>query len=331
MSRHANISVFVPHLGCPNQCTFCNQHHIAGTVKVPSASDVDSAVEIASKTPGFSPKDTEIAFFGGSFTAINRDYMIELLEAAKKYIMNGTVSGIRISTRPDAINQEILDTLENYGVTAIELGAQSMDDTVLKMNRRGHTAADVENASRSIKERNFSLSLQMMTGLPYDTDEKAIKTAERIISLNPDTVRIYPTIVLENTELATLYKSGKYRPQEIDEAVQLVGILLKMFRESGIKVIRTGLHSIDMQSYVAGPWHPAFRELCDSAMLLCEAEKLLGAPGKYIIYTAPGCVSKMIGQKRHNIEVLKKKGYDCSVIEDKKLSENELKIKRCEI
>ncbi|MBR7061045.1 MAG: radical SAM protein [Eubacterium sp.] len=192
--KKGNISIFVPHLGCPKQCSFCNQKTITGKQNQPTPEDVEKALETALKRRGY---EYEIAFFGGSFTAIDRQYMISLLEAAFPYIENGSVKGIRISTRPDCIDTETLDILKKYGVSSIELGAQSMDDEVLQANLRGHTAKDVENASKLIKEYGFELGLQMMTGLYKDTDEKAIETAKKIIALKPETVRIYPTVVLK--------------------------------------------------------------------------------------------------------------------------------------
>ncbi len=180
MSRkHSNISIFVPHIGCPNKCSFCNQRYITGVCKGPGADDVGAAAAAAQSSKGYDPATTEIAFFGGSFTAINRNYMTDLLEAAAVFVRDGSVRGIRISTRPDAIDEEILGILKGYGVTSIELGAQSMNDRVLKMNNRGHTVRDVENASALIKRHGFELGLQMMTGLYGDSDSSAIHTAER--------------------------------------------------------------------------------------------------------------------------------------------------------
>ena len=210
---HSNISIFVPHIGCPNMCSFCNQRHITGKTFAPKAQEVIDAVNVAVSSKNYNPKTTEIAFFGGSFTAINRTYMLRLLKTAYQFVESGMVSGIRISTRPDAIDDEILLLLKQYGVTSIELGAQSLNDKVLMLNNRGHSSQDVINASNLIKKHGFSLGLQMMTGLYGDCDEFAIKTAEEVIKLKPDTVRIYPTIVLKNTDLAALYIDNKYKPQ----------------------------------------------------------------------------------------------------------------------
>ena len=323
---HANISIFVPHMGCKNMCSFCNQRYIAGTAEIPDERAVIDAVKTALNTKGYNALTTEIAFFGGSFTAIDRDYMVRLLEAAHTFVKEGTVSGIRISTRPDAIDEEVLSILKNYGVTAIELGAQSMDDQVLKMNDRGHSSLCVERASRLIKNFGFSLGLQMMTGLYGDTDEKALITADKIIALKPDTVRIYPTIVLEQTRLEALYKSGEYKPQSLGEAVSLASRLLLKFHENKINVIRTGLHSIDLDRYVAGPWHPAFKELCDAEIYLNKVLDSLKEKGNYIIYVPRGETSKMTGQKRKNIEFLKQKGFNCKIKEDITLNKYEINI-----
>ncbi|MCI8497730.1 MAG: radical SAM protein, partial [Clostridiales bacterium] len=206
--KSANVSVFVPHEGCPNQCSFCNQRRISGTVKAPSPQDVERIAKEGLRTLGVRAIDAQLAFFGGSFTAVPRDYMVSLLKAAAPFIGHDGFSGIRISTRPDAVDGETLNILQEYHVDAVELGAQSMDDRVLHLNARGHTAADVEQASRLIRENGFSLGLQMMTGLPGDSDKGAWETARRLASLQPDTMRIYPTLVLEGTPLAEWWREG---------------------------------------------------------------------------------------------------------------------------
>ncbi len=325
---HANISIFVPHIGCPNMCSFCNQRHITGKNTAPKTQDVVDAVKIAISSKNYNPKTTEIAFFGGSFTAINRNYMLRLLKAAYQFVQKGMVCGIRISTRPDAIDDEVLLLLKQYGVTSIELGAQSLNNDVLMKNNRGHSAQDVINASNLIKQYGFSLGLQMMTGLYGDCDEYAIHTAQEIIKLSPDTVRIYPTIVLKNTDLAALYSDNKYKPQSIEEAVSLCATLLKMFDNANIKVIRLGLHSIEKDSYIAGPWHPAFSELCMSYIFLNSAKALLTEKGKYILYVNPKSISKLIGQQKNNINTLKNLGFDCIVKGDSTLDGYNIRFER---
>jgi len=317
--RHVNVALFVPHYGCPHQCSFCNQRTITGVGGRIGKEDVDSAAEIAVKS-GADPKKSEIAFFGGSFTAIDRDYMISLLDAAHRYVEDGFFKGIRISTRPDYIDGDVLSILKKYSVAAVELGAQSMSDRVLMMNERGHTSQDVVRASELIKSYGFELGLQMMTGLYGDDDATAINTAEKIAALAPDTVRIYPTAVLENTRLAELYRSGEYKPQTVDEAVSLCSELLKIFYDNDINVIRVGLHSgggLD-SGYIAGAYHPAFRELCEGKMYLNALVSKLdekNITGAVTAYVAPGDVSRMAGHKRCNIEYLKTRGIDLCVRE----------------
>ena len=328
--KHANISLFVPHVGCRHRCSFCDQNTITGESLLPHEKEVDEAVAVALESGKVDPKNTEIAFFGGSFTAIREDYMTELLDAAYKYVEAGTVSGIRISTRPDAIDENILNLLKRKGVKAIELGAQSMCDEVLEKNRRGHTKEDVKKASALIKEFGFELGLQMMTGLCGTTHETDIATAEEIIALKPDTVRIYPTIILEGTHLGELYKKGEYKTYSLSESVSLCAELLEKFRKNGIRVIRLGLHNIEQEKYLSGPWHPAFRELCEAEIYYNNALKILKTypEGKYTLLVSPSAISKMTGQNKQNLARLFKSGYTCRVEGAKKIGEYEVKIKK---
>ncbi len=323
---HANISIFVPHMGCPHKCSFCDQCSITGTAQIPSADTVKSAVKAAKTSANYEAQNTEIAFFGGSFTCIEREYMLSLLKAAYEYVKSGDVCGVRISTRPDGIDSEILSVLKSFGVTAIELGAQSMCDDVLKMNFRGHTAQDVVDASNLIKQNGFELGLQMMTGLMSSNREKDVKTACEIISLKPKTVRIYPTVTLKNTYLAKAFNEGKYIPPSLEDTVSLCAELLRMFQLANIEVIRLGLHSIDQSSYVAGPWHPSFGEIVKSKIYLENILSELKEEGSYIIKVNPKDVSKVIGQKRANQEALKSKGYILRVVQDSAISSDEFRI-----
>lgn len=320
MRSHGNISVFVPHIGCPNRCSFCNQNTITGQVKVPSGEDVKAAVLRAANHKNYCPENTEIAFFGGSFTKIKKDLMLELLEAGYEFVKNKTVSGIRISTRPDGIDTEILGTLKSFGVTAIELGCQSMDNEVLKKNFRGHSEDDVYCASKLIKAKGFSLGLQMMTGLYGDTEEKAMETLEKIIKISPDTLRIYPTLVLKNTYLEKLLNEGKYSPQNVEEAALLVSKMLIRLKNTGIKVIRVGLHDVDKDGFIKGPWHPAFGEICVNyvyrQMLSEIIEKQKIPKGDIVVYVPKGDVSKMAGHKKSNIEFFGNIGYNCKIVEE---------------
>ena len=327
--KHANISLFVPHMGCPHQCSFCNQKTISGSVKELTPEDVLKVLQGAVEDNNC-PETTEIAFFFVSFTAIDRDYMVSLLEAAKPFIDNGYFNGIRISTRPDAIDEDVLNVLKRFGVTSIELGAQSTDDEVLKLNNRGHSRQDIVKASQLIKKYGFSLGLQMMTGLYGDTNEKAIKTCEDIISLKPETVRIYPTIILEGTRLGELYKKGEYKPQSLEDAVFLCSVLIRRFKENNIRIIRLGLHSGGNveEGYIAGPYHQAFGELCESEIYLSIAlEKLKNTPkGDVILYVNPREISKMTGQKQINKTKLASYGYNVTIKGKEDLKQYEIQV-----
>lgn len=320
--KHANVALFIPHNGCPHQCSFCNQRGITGEVYQPEPQDVTDAVERALGTYKGALRDMELAFFGGSFTAIERDYMVSLLKAARPYIEKDALCGIRISTRPDCIDKETLLLLKSYGVTSIELGAQSMCDAVLEANGRGHTAKDVRDASRMIREYGFSLGLQMMTGLYKSTPQLDFETAEQIVSLSPDTVRIYPTITMKATALEALYRSGEYVPPTLEDTVELCSCLLAFFEARGIPVIRLGLHDSESlkEEKVAGPYHPALRELCESRLLLKSILKQIEEKelprGALSLRVNPRTVSKACGQKRGNLAELLKMGYEAVIIQD---------------
>ncbi len=331
--KHANIAVFVPHNGCPNQCSFCNQRTISGASEQPEPSDVALACEKAMQG-GCEGADVQLAFFGGSFTAIDRAYMLSLLEAAQPYIKSGFLNkGIRVSTRPDFIDDEVLSLLKKYGVRAIELGAQSMDDSVLSLNKRGHTADDVVKAAKLIKSYGFELGLQMMTGLYGSVDDDSIMTAEKFISLSPDTVRIYPTVVLPGTMLAELYLSGEYKVPSLDESVELCSHLLEMFDKAGINVIRLGLHAQQdvCDNYLAGGYHPALRELCEGEIYYRKIKAALegSLKGNYEITVAAAEISKAVGQKKKNIIRLSDLGYYCKVKGDSRYNRYECRVKRC--
>lgn len=238
--------------------------------------------------------------------------------------------GIRISTRPDCIDDEVLDLLKAYHVTTIELGAQSMDDTVLLANDRGHTAADVRRASELIESRGFDLGLQMMTGLYKSTPESDLQTAREFIALQPSCVRIYPTIVMKGTRLGDLYEQGLYQPQALEEAVALCARLIGLFDGNDIRVIRVGLHDSKSlkENRLAGPYHPAFKELCESRIMLDRAISLLRQKdeGKYTLRVSPRCRSKMTGNKKSNLLALKERGYDITIVEDKSVHNLDVEI-----
>ena len=327
--KHITVGLFVPHKGCPHQCSFCNQKSISGQLKELTPDDVHSAVSKAMENPNL--KNAEIAFFGGSFTAIERDYMLSLLQAAAGYIDGEKFKGIRISTRPDCIDGEICALLKKHKVTAVELGAQSMSDDVLRLNRRGHTAREVENAVKMLKAYGFETGLQMMTGLYGSDGNESLETAEKIIALSPDTVRIYPTAVLENTHHAELFQKGEYTPQSVEDAVDVCSRLLMMFHKAQIKVIRVGLHSGGNveEGFVAGAYHPAFKELCESRIyynLILDELKNKNITD-CTVFVPQGALSQALGQKKQNLILLGEKGYNLSVKENRDLKKYQILIK----
>ena len=320
--KHNNISIFIPHNGCPNKCSFCNQHTISGAEKSPTADEVFQICEKALNEIS-SPENTEIAFFGGSFTAIPRNYMLQLLQTAVQFVGNGKFHGIRISTRPDCIDREVLDILKYYGVTAIELGAQSMSDEVLEANRRGHTSEDIYKASNLIREYGFELGLQMMVGLYKSQISDEYATMERFIEIHPDTVRIYPVVILKGTELADLYKSGEYVPVKkrgkMKAVVLMVATMLKSFEENGIEVIKCGLHASEFveKDMVGGFYHPAFRELCEGYIYRQEMQKniyMCKDEKNFIFAVNPSCISKAVGHKKSNILYFNRNGANIKIV-----------------
>ena len=312
MSRHSNISIFIPHIGCPHKCSFCDQRIISGSKSVPRGDDVRRICSQAMeeiKDRG----NTQIAFFGGSFTAIPREYMLELLTAAHEFLGEGKFSGIRISTRPDFIDGEILSVLKEYGVTSIELGAQSLSDKVLTANERGHSAEDIFCASGLIRDNGFELGLQMIPGLYMSTPEDEKTTMEGVLKIKPDTIRIYPIVVIEGTKLAEYYKSGEYKLMPFKDMVSLCADMMLTFERNGIRVIKCGLHASDGVDgeRVAGYYHPAFRELCQGEIYRKEILELTeGKPGRYEIQVGTSHISKAVGHKKSNMEYFKKLGIE---------------------
>lgn len=268
-SRHRVIPIFIPQRACPYRCTYCNQFAIAGQTHVPTPSEADETIRQHLQTI---PDDCDIriAFFGGSFTGMSISEQNAYLDVAAPYLERGTASGIQLSTRPDYITPEILENLHQHGVTLIELGAQSLDDEVLRRANRGHTAAQVEEAARRIREYGFKLGLQMMIGLPGDTREKSMRTAEHIADLGASCTRIYPTLIIANTPLAEDYRQGQYHPLTLEEAVDWCKELYGIFERRNVTILRMGLHPseglLSGSDYLAGPFHVSFKELVLSAI-----------------------------------------------------------------
>ena len=263
--RHYTIPIFIPQLACPFQCVFCNQEKITSRGHIPDVNEVRSIIDEHLSTFPKGNKHIEIGFFGGNFTGITSEEQEKYLQVAQSYLEKGIVNGMRLSTRPDYIDEKVLELLKKYGVTTIELGAQSMDNDVLIQSSRGHTAEDVEKASGMIISAGFRLGLQMMVGLPGDTLEKSVFTARKIIGLGAHETRIYPVLVIKGTKMAEWYEQGKYIPLSIEETIFWVKTILPLFDEAGIVVTRVGLHSstglLSGKELVAGPFHTSFREL----------------------------------------------------------------------
>lgn len=317
MKKNYIIPIFVPHLGCLNDCTFCNQKKISGQKKNITKNDVKNIIEYYLENFKEVNRNVEVAFFGGSFTGIQRDIQEELLLAANEYVRLGKVNSIRISTRPDYIDKDILKFLKKYNVETIELGVQSTNNYILNKCKRGHSYEDVKKASKLIRKNKFKLGHQMMVGLPDSTQKDEINTAKDLIKLKPKMVRIYPVLVIKDTKLEEDYKKGEYIPNTLEQAIETASILLKMFNKKNIDVIRIGLQSTDEicnpeneeSQVVAGPYHPAFRQLVESRIYYNEfIKKIKGLNNKVkeiTVLVNNSCINNFIGHKRENITKIK--------------------------
>lgn len=329
------IPIFLPHIGCPHKCVFCNQTAITGEKrKIPSPEEISLCINRFLDYKGEKRRRVQIAFYGGNFLGLKLCDIKSLLHEAAKFVTKGRVESIRFSTRPDSIDDERLDILKEFPVATIELGVQSMDDDVLAMSRRGHTSFDTRKAVYLLKKRNYEIGLQMMVGLPGDDETVALETGRRIAEMKPDFVRIYPTVVLENSLLGDWYKKGKYIPLHLEQCVTLVKNLYLLFRENGIKVIRMGLQAsegLDKEStMLAGPYHPSFGALVYSEIFLDKAVSILESKknDRISISVNPKNISKMMGLKNRNIEILKTKFHirSIEIIPDMTLAEDTLVI-----
>lgn len=325
MKKEYIIPIFVPHLGCPNACVFCNQVKISGQQTTVTAKDVKETIEYYLNNFKHEENKIEVAFFGGSFTAIDKEIQKELLEAAYEYIEQGKVDSIRISTRPDYINRDILKMLKKYKVKTIELGVQSSNNYILEKAKRGHTFEDVKKASKLIRFYGFTLGVQMMVGLPDSTGLDEVNTAKDLIKLKPKIVRIYPVLVIKGTQLEKDYKLGDYDPLSLTQAIMRCKEVATLFNENKIKIIRIGLQNTDEitdpnnenSEVVAGPYHPAFRQLIEGALwydAITEKIKKFNTKVKQVeIRANPDDVNNIIGHKKENVLKLKST-YDVDVM-----------------
>lgn len=307
--RHINIPIFIPHLGCPHDCLFCNQRSISGRIAFDARRVVEDIERALTTADG---AEAEIAFFGGSFTGIERETMLLLLDTAEQYVREGRVTGIRLSTRPDYIDDEMLAILSRYMVRQVELGIQSMDDTVLAACRRGHTAADTARACERLRSWGMPFVGQMMIGLPMATGESERITAERICAMGAVAARIYPLVVLKQTPLAAMTAQGRYCPLEAEEMIVRSADALSVFRRHGVNVLRIGLQAGEEltsgEEIACGFYHPAMGELVEGELYYrTMAERMVSLPlGAAVTVTVPrGELSKAIGQKGRNRERLK--------------------------
>ncbi len=321
--RTRHIPIFIPHLGCPHCCVFCDQRTISGQSFF-SLSEVDLQIRTALSTIDKAQQTrVEIAYFGGSFTAIDRSLMHTLLGIAQSYVEAGAVDAIRFSTRPDAVKEDLLDELCAYSISTIELGLQSLDDQVLLASQRGHTAAVAEDACRRIVARGYTLTGQMMLGLPQSSLDAEMYTARRICDLGAREVRVYPTVVLAKTPLAEMLQQGKYAPLSHKEAVRRAALLLELFEARGVDCLRIGLcenEGLRGECVVGGAHHPALGELVRGALYLSRMDALLkrcgcsldGKIARFLV--AEGKCSQALGQKRSNVRALRTAYGLCDVV-----------------
>ena len=317
MSKQYIIPIFVPHLGCPNDCIFCNQKSISGQMKQVTEEEVEKTIQEFLNSFKDENLYTEIAFFGGSFTGIDIELQEKLLKIAYKYVKEKKVDGIRVSTRPDYIDKNELKLLKKYGVKTIELGVQSANDYILKRAKRGHTFEDVKKASKLIRRHGFTLGHQMMVGLPDSTWIDEMNTAKELAKLKPKIIRIYPVLVIKRTELETEFAKGEYHPITLEQAVERCKELYYFFDKKKITVIRMGLQNTDIISnpenvsseVVAGPYHEAFGQLVEDSIcydkILNAIKKVNTKVAEIEIEVNPENINNVIGHKKENIQKLK--------------------------
>ncbi len=339
MKKQYIIPIFVPHLGCPNDCIFCNQKSISGQKEQMTKEKAKEIIENYLESIKAEDAQIEIAFFGGSFTAIKKEKQEELLQVAYEYIKQGKVESIRVSTRPDCIDKETLKRLKKYKVKTIELGVQSANDYILKRANRGHTFEDVKKASKMIRWNGFKLGHQMMVGLPESTRIDEINTAKALIKLKPKMVRIYPVLVVKNTKLEKEYEKGVYQPLSVVQAVEICKEIVRLFADKKIDIIRIGLQNTDEISepgskdseVVAGPYHPAFRQLVESGMwydaIVGKIKKLNMKVKEVEVTVSPIDANNVIGHKKENVQKLKDT-YDVDLIlkQDENMKQGKSKV-----
>lgn len=303
------IPIFLPHLGCRHRCLFCNQRVTAKEISSPPF--IRNFIEASVKgLPSNGTKEKQIAFYGGSFTAIPQEDQIRYLEEAQPFLKSGLIHSVRISTRPDALDEEALSSLKEYGVKTVEIGAQSMIDEVLSLSQRGHSVADILFATSRLKQYGFEIGLQLMIGLPGDTCDRFLQTLDQVIDLKPDFLRIHPTLVLKGSPLESLWRAGKYSPLSLKETVHWLKTGLLKLETSSVRVARIGLQPTrELERHLlAGPYHSALHQLIDSEIFFEMAKQLLQIHSKepeVLFFCHPKEVSNLRGQRNGNILKLK--------------------------
>ena len=339
MKKQYIIPIFVPHLGCPNDCIFCNQKSISGQKKNITKEETKKIIDDYLENIKEENARNRNSIFWRKFYSNRKEKQEELLKVAYEYIENGKVESIRISTRPDAIDKEELKMLKKYKVKTIELGVQSANDYILKRANRGHTFADVKKASKMIRWNGFRLGHQMMVGLPESTRIDEINTAKALVKLKPKMIRIYPVLVVKNTKLEEEYNQGIYEPLSIVQAVEVCKDIVRIFANKNIDIIRIGLQNTDeitdpnndKSEVVAGPYHPAFRQLVESAMwydaIVGKIKKLNVKVKEVEVTVNPIDANNVIGHKKENILKLKDT-YDVDLIlkQDEDIKQGKSKI-----
>lgn len=320
--KHRTIPIFIPESACPHRCAYCNQYHISGQHYIETPAEIKKKIHTYMST--IKDAIVELGFFGGSFTGLPFSIQEEYLQVAQPFLSEGKIHSIRLSTRPDYISKEILTLLRQYHVETIELGAQSTHEHVLESTQRGHSVDDIRNATRQIKEFGFRLGLQMMIGLPKDTFEQSLQTAQLFIAWGADDVRIYPTIVIPHTLLAEWYRRGMYVPLSLDEAVNQTAEILLLFEQAGVKVIRVGLHPseglINGTDLLAGPFHVSFRELVETKIWKNILSAIPADSSKFIeISVSPKYINYAIGYGSENRKWLSSLFAGVSFISDNAL------------
>lgn len=301
--KHYNIPIFISHFGCPNSCVFCNQKKINGRETDVTMEDLRNTIEMYLETlPKNSKK--EVAFFGGTFTGISMGLQKEYLETAYEYIKKGEIDGIRLSTRPDCINYEIVEQLKKYGVTTVELGVQSLDEEVLIATERYYPVKVVEEACKILKEYGIKLGIQLMVGLPKSTFDSDYETAKKVLEMKPNMVRIYPTLVIKNTKMEQMFYQKEYSPLSLEEAIERTKKIMALLESNGINIIRVGLQpSEDLREdgvVLGGPFHPAFRELVETEIYHNFFKKIIEKEKELNIIANEKSISKLVGIKKAN-------------------------------